>query len=216
VANITRKTDKWVYAEVNGDDALKALKQQVWEFRTRLKEQMFGALTLLEAAILQNIRSNSGLNVMSGKLLNSIGRSKKIREESQHMLVGEIGPKGVPYAAIHEFGGTIVPRNAQALTIPTPENLRRDGKPKITVQEAMESGDSFIRNDTIFLRMQKMGKGKKKDKVLGLDFKPIFLLRKSADIPARPYLAPAISATQDEILKNFGLFLVASFPKKEG
>lgn len=82
--------------------------------------QVFRALTLLEAEILQNLRSRSGLHVRSGALINSVAASKKITNDGHGNVTGEIGSVGVPYARIHEFGGTtrphvIRPRNASVL-----------------------------------------------------------------------------------------------------
>ncbi len=186
--------------------AAQELRQDLKEWRAHLKQKVFDALTVLEAQIIENIRSNAGLKVMSGRLLNSIGRSKKVREEGSGVFIGEIGPKGVPYAAIHEFGGTIVPTKAQALTIPTYENTRKDGNPKRSVAELFSKHNAFIANGMIFA---KRGKG------VGAQIEPMFLLKKSVTIPARPYMQPAIAQTREQIIQNFGLFLAASFKTKE-
>jgi HK97 gp10 family phage protein len=79
--------------------------------------EMWRAMSILEAAIKQNIRVRSGLKVRTGTLLNSI---QKHVVEKGDTVTGTIGPENVPYAAIHEFGGTIParriePRNAKAL-----------------------------------------------------------------------------------------------------
>lgn len=108
-----------ITSDNNGEQLRKELEAQLKDFNKGLSLQVFRALTLLEAEILQNIRSRSGLRVRSGALLNSIGASKKVFEENG-AVVGQIGPQGIPYAAIHEFGGTtrahvIRPRNAKVL-----------------------------------------------------------------------------------------------------
>lgn len=79
--------------------------------------EMWRAMSILEAAIKQNIRVRSGLKVRTGTLLNSI--QKHVTTEG-NLVTGTIGPENVPYAAIHEFGGTIParrvePRNSKAL-----------------------------------------------------------------------------------------------------
>lgn len=186
----------------NSKEVAEVLRAQLSTMQNRLKEQVFKALTLLEAQILQNIRKDSGLQVRSGKLLNSIGKSKKVTVTGAGEITGEIGPKGVPYAAIHEFGGTIFPVKAKALTIPTEENRRADGQPKIPVDRLK---DAFIAKGMIF---QKIGKGK------NAQITPMFILRSSVKIPARPYLAPALAAKKEEILKDFGVFLSMSFRAK--
>lgn len=94
-----------IQVSTNADEVFKDLRDRLKELRANTKLAVFRALTLLEAEILQNIRSKSGLKVRTGNLLNSIGASKKVTEESDGSVGGQIGPQGVPYAAIHEFGG---------------------------------------------------------------------------------------------------------------
>jgi len=86
-------------------------------YRRGLRLQMASALTILKAAIQQNIRVRSGLHVRSGMLLNSIMGEVV---EKGNLISGEIGPRDVPYAAVHEFGHDfparrIEPRNAKVL-----------------------------------------------------------------------------------------------------
>lgn len=162
-----------VKVENNAAQLKSELLESLAVYNKQLKVSVFNALTLLEAEILQNIRSRSGLKVRTGNLLNSIGPSKKVYEDTSGNVVGEIGPVGVPYAAIHEFGGTtrahkIEPRNAKVLA------FQKD-------------------SHTIFSR---------------------FVNHPGSKIPARPYLAPALAAKEDEILKNFGLFLSTTFKIK--
>ena len=79
--------------------------------------EMWRAMSILEAAIKQNVRMRSGLRVRTGTLLNSI---QKHVVDNGTTVTGTIGPENVPYASIHEFGGTIParrvePRHAKAL-----------------------------------------------------------------------------------------------------
>jgi phage gpG-like protein len=95
-------------------DTLNAGKTQI---QKNLHVQMFQALSILEAAIKQNIRNRSGLKVRSGSLLNSI---QKDVSSNGNTVTGRIGPENIPYAAIHEYGGTIPakriePRHGKAL-----------------------------------------------------------------------------------------------------
>lgn len=87
------------------------------EIRKELPVQMYQALTILEAAIKQNIRIRSGLKVRSGSLLNSIQKEVLTIDGN---VAGKVGPENIPYAAIHEYGGTIParriePRHTKAL-----------------------------------------------------------------------------------------------------
>lgn len=101
----------------NIKEVIKRYNEQGDEIRKGLPIQMYSALTVLEAAIKQNIRIRSGLRVRSGSLLNSI--QKEVYTENGNVK-GKIGPENIPYAAIHEYGGTIParrvePRHTQAL-----------------------------------------------------------------------------------------------------
>ena len=104
----------------NIKEVIDSMKASVAHIRSKTKLTVFNALTILEAEIMQNIRSRSGLKVRSGALLNSVPATKGVTEESDGSVSGTIGSQGVPYAAIHEFGGTtrphdIYPRNKKSL-----------------------------------------------------------------------------------------------------
>ena len=69
------------------------------------------------AARVRGKLSGGVLQVRSGRLLNSIASEMR---ESQYAIYGIVASRGVPYAAIHEYGGQtkphdILPRNVQAL-----------------------------------------------------------------------------------------------------
>lgn len=96
---------------------MKQLEGDRKEIRANLALQMWQALSILEAAVKQNIRVRSGLRVRSGTLLNSV---QKDVFATGNTVQGKIGPENVPYAGIHEYGGTIParriePRHAKAL-----------------------------------------------------------------------------------------------------
>ncbi len=192
-----------VTAELETDHVADRLTKSLATVQAQLKKTMFRALTILEFEILNNIRTKSGLTVRSGRLLNSIGNSKHVVVESDGSVSGEIGPKGVPYGRIQELGGTIVPVKAKALTIPTDFNRRRDGTPKVTTSQL--SDKAFSRKGILF-DVEGTGAAQK--------LLPMFILKKSVTIKARPYLAPALAAKQDEIAKTFGIFLSMAFKGK--
>lgn len=156
----------------NASEVVEGLRSSLDEYQKNLEYTLFRALSLLEAEIVQNIRVNSGLHVRTGALLNSVPASKNVYDVGGGTLVGEIGPQGIPYAAIQEFGGrtsphVIRPRVAEALHF------------------VMNGKDVFARS----------------------------VNHPGSNIPARPYLRPALAATQDKIVQEFGLFLRASFPQ---
>ena len=117
----------------------------------------------------------------SGKTV-SAGSKGGLRDDGSVMLklVGrypgvEVGGNsvGVPYAAIHEYGGIVRPVKAKALTIPL--------APRYVGTRARE-WDLFLlpREGKPALLMNKETN------------EPAFVLLKSVTIPARPYFRPAI------------------------
>lgn len=82
-----------------------------------------------------------------------------------------------PYAAIHQFGGVIRPKNAKALTIP------------IAPEAEGKRASDFPRKQTLLL----LREGKAPLIVLKMPdntIKPLFVLLKSVRIPARPFMEP--------------------------
>lgn len=79
---------------------------------------MYRAMTMLKAQVMQNIRVNSGLNVRTGNLLNSINTRVTSRGDS---IIGRVTSENVPYAVTHEYGAVvpghyIFPMKAQSLS----------------------------------------------------------------------------------------------------
>lgn len=199
MANIKITTD--------AQETIDGLTYSISQYKQLLSLQVFRALTVVEAAIKNQLRGPSGLRRRTGRLMNTWGENKKIIE-SGNSVTGELSSAGVPYAAIHEYGGTITAKG-KALTIPTEENRRPDGSPKITIRElfgGLRSKVFTTKGGVVMLAPG--GKGSK--------LTPMFIFKKSVTIPARPYIRPALAASQETIIKNFGLFLSAAFAPKKG
>lgn len=81
------------------------------------------------------------------------------------------GPGEVDYANIHHYGGTIRPKTKQFLTIPFPGGPADRRVP----MRASDFNDTFIAKGIIFRKK-------------GEDIEPLFILKKSVEIPARPYM----------------------------
>lgn len=112
-----------------------------------------------------------------GGLLQSI----RIERESNGTLVVVAGGVGVPYAAIHEFGGVIRPRTARYLTIPF--------WPRYAGRRAREFENLHYDVDEEWGPVLRTNEGSVEDP----DDRDIaFLLRRQARIPKRPFLAPAV------------------------
>ena len=147
--------------------------------------KLFRVLSLSMRKIMENIQNTARkkvtgdvLNVDTGRLRNSI--RFRINKGGKR-IVGHIG-SNVVYARIHEFGGVITPKKRQFLTIPFSGVKGFAG----------DYSDTFIAKGIIF---QKVGRG----------IKPLFSLKRSVTIPARPYLAPSIVENKPRairIIKN--------------
>lgn len=89
------------------------------------------------------------------------------------------GGPGVPYAAIHEYGGTIVPKNVQWLTIPA--------RPAYVGHRAKEFNLHFV------------ARGPRFAELLTDDTDAVaYYLVKKVTIPPRPYMQPAIEEVTNE------------------
>jgi len=102
-----------------------------------------------------------------------------------------VGSRGVIYAAIHEFGGTIRAKRVKNLAIPVTEEARKIGSPRNMpdLKWIPGSGDvSYFVNDS------------------GVQY----VLKPSVVIPARPYLRPAYQ----EHGKEIGLAIEAVYRAK--
>lgn len=96
-----------IVLETTADKFIKHFEEGNKEIDTQMRLAMFRALSILKTEIQAHIRYKSGLNVITGTLLNSIAWD--IMQTGQK-IEGLIGPENVPYAAIHEEGGTIPAR----------------------------------------------------------------------------------------------------------
>lgn len=88
-----------------------------------------------------------------------------------------------PGAAIQQFGGTIVPKSAKALTIPITAEAQRAGSPRRFPRVL------FIPRGKDYLA-ESVGKGKRSKLVVH------YLLRASVTVTARPYLGISAATTQ--------------------
>lgn len=165
----------------------KNLTKDVDLYRKSLKITMWRALTLLEAAILIEIQRQ--LRRRTGALMNSISNSKQV-EEIEGSVIGTIGPVGVVYAAIHEFGGQtrphiIKPRYKKALRWVSSQG------------QFMSLSGRRLRTNTIHAFAKEVK-------------------HPGSKIPARPYMRPALLKSRERIAERFGLMLTATFRWDEG
>jgi phage gpG-like protein len=138
-------------------------------------------------AIMQKKVSGQVLRRRTGELSRSI--KSLVVGTNLTNLYGEISIS-VPYAAIHEYGGTIKAKNAKYLTIPLPSNQTPSGVMKKTARQVIEEGGFTAKSKKGNLLMF----GKK-----GQDIEPLFALKKQVDIPARLGFRETFEDTMQEL-----------------
>lgn len=141
------------------------------------------AMTLMvEADAKKRVKENfKGVGTLAASITH------KILKVSGFPVSGQVGSK-LAYAAIHEFGGTIEPKTAKWLTIPF-EGVK---------------GRARDYQDTFF-RWKKGADGQQLilfQNVKGGDPIPLFVLVKRVEIPARPYLNPALKQNEQHITER--------------
>jgi phage gpG-like protein len=109
------------------------------------------------------------LKARSGRLSNSLTYD----ETARSLTVSAGGEPDVRYAMIHQKGGTIRAKNKKWLTIPFPGGPADRPVPL----RASDFINTFVAKGIIF--QKPAGKAKPI---------PLFILRKSVDMPARPYM----------------------------
>lgn len=168
--------------------------------RGTITRVLVGAALEMEAAGKE--RAGSVLRVRTGNLRRSIqGRVEAGGKDPRLTLSagGRIGAKDVVYAATHEFGAVIRPKNAKALRIPLPGGaaLTRAGVDRYATPLRQTAGGMF--------RLVKFG-GRAFLAKVGRGGGLAYVLVQQVKIPARPYLRPGF----DRVAKAIPGRLVAA------
>jgi phage gpG-like protein len=174
-----------VQMTVLGVDKMKARLEGWAKFQDRMTPVMLRIATDLATHIDKDKLRGQVLHTRSGKLRRSLHPS--VYSTSPTELVAMVS-NNTEYARIQEYGGTIRPVNRQWLTIPLPAALTPKGV--MRYPSARDYPNTFIAKGTIFQDPKKKG---------GLPV-PLFLLRKTSKIPARPYMAPSLREMKQDIL----------------
>lgn len=154
-------------------------------------------------------RSRS-LFTRSGMLRRSIGFQVQRAGDGTLLRVGMTetseaqGAQGSPlvYAGIHERGGVIKPKTKKFLTIPLPASYTPAGVKRWTAGELKEDPSPF---DNTFVQKTKKTSAGGNLMIFGeRDGKltPLFLLRRSVKIPARPFVRPWFDKMRKRVVKR--------------
>lgn len=168
--------------EIDGFKELAAKAGQLTpEVKKDLNKTMLVAALMVENAAKRNVQDK--FNTKSGEFVGSIGHKlHRIQGFVQAVTVGT----NIKYGSIHELGGTIEPRDAQWLTIPMPG---------ITgyARDYQNTFFAISKNNNLVLFQNEGG-----------SVRPLFVLKKSIEIPARPYLGPALNENAAHLTKLIG------------
>jgi len=132
---------------------------------------------------------------LSGQLLNSIFSG--VERTGPNTYESFVGTRGIPYGAIHEFGGTIKPVRAKNLWIPHHANTRRMTPREFMALKRANPSEYFL-NDKVAGRWI----SKNPNRLM-----PLFFLTKQSVIPERPYLRPAIEVAMEQFPNRFEQFM---------
>lgn len=177
---------------------LKDLKARIGSLNIRDRDSLLmrafrQAAVVVERKLKMNVTDNI-LHRRSGHLAQSIQTS--VYQDGASVVTARIGSgvannRRMPYAEIHEDGGTITPKKAKWLTIPLEAALTPSGVPKKA--SAREWKNTFVGKSKggALIIFQKVGK-----KTLV----PLYVLKKSVRIPARHYMSETLEASKNYFL----------------
>lgn len=172
------------------------LQRAAAQSRAVITRTLVGAALEMEAA--GKDRVASVLKVRSGLLRRSIqGRVDAGATDPRLTLSagGRIGAKDVVYAAIHEFGGVVRPKNAKALRIPLP------GGPALTGAGVDRYATPLRQTAGGMFRLVKFG-GRAFLSKIGRGGGIAYVLVMQSRIPSRPYLRPGFDRVAAEVPKR--------------
>jgi phage gpG-like protein len=137
-------------------------------FESRIKERIRATLRNTPRG---SISRGEGGVASTGRLSSDWSHVVSFEEDGK-VTKGVVGTK-VKYARVHEFGEVITPKKKQALTIPFPGNV--GAYP--SAQSLRNTKKTYISKGIIYYVAQK-----------GAKPVPIYILKKSVKIPARPFV----------------------------
>lgn len=119
--------------------------------RTIVKKELTNLKQRVQARMVKEHMSGptspNSVSVRSGQLRRSLdGKVSELRGNGSTMFLNMFFGGGVPYARIHEYGGTITPKNAQNLAIPVGAAVTKAGVSRYSGPAAQWGMLKFIKN----------------------------------------------------------------------
>lgn len=161
-----------LYAKIEGTEEIKQQLASLPSYLFPRVKQAFQTAIFELNALMVSRTSGGALKRRSGTLSRNF--IPKVGGSSLSTLFAQIS-NDTPYAAMHEYGGTIRPVKAKWLTIPLPKNQTASGVMRKSARRLFSEGNAFIAKGVIF-----ENRGGKNSKPV-----PMFALKKQVTIPAR-------------------------------
>lgn len=197
--------------EVNAQDVTARLSRIPVTMRERVKVALVTAGATVQRATAANIGPGQVVGVRTGTMQRSLFTSGVTETgDGTEIHVGYDLSKA-PYARMQEMGGTVYPRNAAHLTIPLPAMLTANGVARGTARDVIASpqafgyASTFTRNDVIFGVLGKTSTGRTRTRTMKDTGEvrtsvPLFALKSSVELKARPALRDGLASSRDVIL----------------
>jgi phage gpG-like protein len=165
-------------------------KQGSLAYRAFIEMSLF-----VERGLKQEV-SGSSLNVKTGRLRTSIGSKVSLEADGLSAVIGSgvRSGKRLPYANIHEDGGTITPKKGKYLTIPIGDNKRKDGLARFSASELINGYKTFL---------LPTNRGKVLMAIIAGTPKPMFALVTSVRIPGTKYMSITLKNNLKAVLNIF-------------
>ena len=176
-----------VYVRSEGRrEAVERIKRLTPEIRENGAREIMRLSVVLRETARQKY-TEAGLHVRTGALESSI-QALPITE-TEHEIIGKVvaGQK-LKYARAQEFGAVIRPKHARYLAIPLAAAKTAAGVARFAPRQAAAAGydSTFVSKGVIF--------GRQGDQAI-----PLFVLKRSVRIPARPFMRPALALMRPQI-----------------
>jgi hypothetical protein len=175
------------------------LQQAPTVIGVQLQKWLTLSLAHLHAAVARNIGTGGLIGRRTGNLARALMEQITVTADG---VTGELwpDPDKVPYGAIQEDGGTIVPKSAQALAIPLAAMLTGNGVARGTAAQVRQAPSAFGYQRTFIPKGKNVILGVIGDaRFAGTKGKggrgsiiPLFALAKSVAIPGRHYMATTL------------------------
>jgi len=162
------------------------------KLRPALSKELKGIGKHVSSYITRQKLSGQVLNRRTGMLARSI-KDRVISNINE--LYTQIGTD-VPYAGIHERGGTITPKHGRWLWIPTKSVQTKAGVTRQGIRDYVNEPDTFFqltKRGTLGL-FRNMGKGNPPDL--------LFIAKSYVNIPKRPYMRPSLEDNRNLIISR--------------